>query len=215
MRYMMGSKYFFKNKPHFKSHDTDYIEWVDDKDVKEKRIIRGQGKDIFQLRRKNKEELIEDALKSQLAMVVGKFLIPEFNNEINFTIEDLNKLKPLIEKLDDKHKYEETIYNYYLENKSFILTEEQLEEAKTIEPGESKEEFKEEIESAKEDLGDADLGADKEPEESKPEEPEAKEEKVEEEKSEETETEDEGSEGEETEKSEDEEWEEAQKLFKI
>lgn len=129
MRYIMGSKYFFKKMPGFKSHDTDYLELVDDATLKDKRIIRGQGLDFFQLKRKPKEELIQDALKSQLPMVVGKFLIPEFNNEIGFTIEDLPKLQPLIDKLDDKHKYEAIIYNYYLQNNAFTLTSEQKEEA--------------------------------------------------------------------------------------
>jgi hypothetical protein len=125
----MGSTYFFKGQPEFNPHDIDYVELVDDKSIKEKLIIRGQGKDYIQLRRKDKESLIADALKTELAMVVGKFLIPEFNQEIGFTIEDLHKVKPLINRLDDKHKYEEIIYNSYLINKSFTLTKEQLEEA--------------------------------------------------------------------------------------
>ena len=58
-------------------------------------------------------------------MIVGKFLIPEFCEEIGMTIEDLPKLRPLIEKLDDGHKYEEIIFNSYIENGAFILTDEQ------------------------------------------------------------------------------------------
>ena len=58
-------------------------------------------------------------------MVIGKFLVPEFCNEIGFSIEDLRELVPLIEKLDKKHKYEEIIFNAYLENGAFILTDEQ------------------------------------------------------------------------------------------
>ena len=57
------------------------------------------------------------------------FLIPEFNKQISFTIEDLPKIKPLIDNLDEKHKYEEIIYNAYIENKSFTLTEEQRDAA--------------------------------------------------------------------------------------
>ena len=121
----MGSKFFFNRYPDYTSHDVDTIEIVETDEFKEKRIIRGQGKDMFFLKKKSKEELIADALKSELSMVVGKFLIPGFNKEIGFTIEDLPKLKPLIDKLDDKHKYEEIIYNSYLENGDFILTDEQ------------------------------------------------------------------------------------------
>ena len=58
-------------------------------------------------------------------MVVGKFLIPEFNKKIGFTIDDLPKIKPLIDRLDEKHIYEKIIYESYLENNSFTLTEDQ------------------------------------------------------------------------------------------
>jgi hypothetical protein len=126
---LMGSNYFFHQYPDFKSTDIDKIELVDTNEFKEKRVIRGQGKDYFYLKRKPKDQLIQDALKSNLPMVVGKFLIPEFNKQINFTIEDLPKLQPLIDKLDEKHKYEEIIYNAYIENKSFTLTEEQRDAA--------------------------------------------------------------------------------------
>ena len=125
----MGSNYFFHQYSDFKSTDIDKIELVDTNEFKEKRIIRGQGKDYFYLKRKPKEQLIQDALKSNLPMVVGKFLIPEFNKQISFTIEDLPRLQPLIDKLDEKHKYEEIIYNAYIENKSFTLTEEQRDAA--------------------------------------------------------------------------------------
>ena len=126
---LMGSNYFFHQYSDFKSTDIDKIELVDTNEFKEKRIIRGQGKDYFYLKRKPKEQLIQDALKSNLPMVVGKFLIPEFNKQISFTIEDLPRLQPLIDKLDEKHKYEEIIYNAYIENKSFTLTEEQRDAA--------------------------------------------------------------------------------------
>ena len=80
------------------------------------------------------------------------------------------------------------------------MSKEDLEDAKAIEPGESAEEFKEELEGAKS--------------EEKGEETEEKEEVESEEETEEEPKEDEGSdEGEE--EDEDEEWEKAQKMFKI
>lgn len=122
---LMGSNYFFKDYKDFKSHDIDYIDIIETNEFKEKRVIRGQGKDYFYLKRKPKEQLIQDALKSELSMVVGKFLIPEFNKKICFTIDDLPKIKPLIDRLDEKHIYEKIIYESYLENNSFTLTEDQ------------------------------------------------------------------------------------------
>jgi hypothetical protein len=56
-------------------------------------------------------------------MVIGKFLIPEFNELINFTIDDLPRLEPLLNRLDDKHKYEKIIYDSYIENNAFVLTD--------------------------------------------------------------------------------------------
>jgi len=125
----MGSNYFFSKYKDFTPHDLDTIELVNTKEFRYKRIIRGQGKDIFQLRRKPKEELIQDALRSNLPMVIGKFLIPEFNEEIGFVVDDLRELKPLIDKIDDKHKYEKIIYDAYLENGKFELTQEQRDAA--------------------------------------------------------------------------------------
>lgn len=62
-------------------------------------------------------------------MQIGKFLVPEFVQEIGFTIEHLKKLKPLAEKLDGRHKYEKVIYDAYIENGAFKLTEEQRSKA--------------------------------------------------------------------------------------
>ena len=126
---LIGSKYFFGRYPGFHSHDTDYVDVVDTNEFKEKRVIRGQGKDMFILKKKPKEHLIQDALKSELPMVVGKFLVPEFNKLIGFTIADLPKLLPQFEKLDEKHQYEKIIYDAYIENNSFTLTDEQRDAA--------------------------------------------------------------------------------------
>ena len=75
------------------------------------------------------DELIDITLFRNFPMEIGKFLVPEFIKEFKLSIDDLKRLKPIIPKLDDKHKYEEVIYNAYLENNDFILTNEQREEA--------------------------------------------------------------------------------------
>ena len=76
--------------------------------------------------------MIKDALMSKSGMVIGKFLVLEFINELNMTIEDLKTLKPLIERLDEKHLYEKVIYDSYIQNNDFYLTQEQLDEAYKI-----------------------------------------------------------------------------------
>ena len=127
---LMGSTYFFNMYPDFKSKDTDWWELVDElPDYKYMCRIASVSvpkREYFSFKRlSNKEDHIKAALDSKLSMVVGKFLVAEFCDEIGFTIEDLPKLKPLIDNLDEAHKYEEIIYNSYLENNSFSLTQEQ------------------------------------------------------------------------------------------
>ena len=62
-------------------------------------------------------------------MVIGKFLVPEFCDAIGFTIEDLPKLEVLVTRLDEKHLYEKIIYDSYIENNAFVLTDRQRDQA--------------------------------------------------------------------------------------
>ena len=127
---LMGSQYFFSCYEDFNSKDVDEIEIIETNEFKRSRQITGQGKCSFQLKKlESVDDYINHALESNLGMVIGKFLIPEFCEEIGMTINDLLKLQPLLRKLDDKHKYEELIYNSYIKNNSFALTDYQREEA--------------------------------------------------------------------------------------
>jgi hypothetical protein len=122
----MGSQYFFSCYGDFESKDIDELELIETTEFKYLRQRSGQGKCLFQLKKQScKENYINQALQSPIGMTIGKFLIPEFCAAIHFTIEDLHRLEALINKLDDKHKYEAIIFNSYLENSSFTLTEEQ------------------------------------------------------------------------------------------
>lgn len=123
---LIGSQYFFSCYDDFQSKDIDELQIIETNEFAQVRQITGQNRCLFQLKRhSSKEEYINWALKSELGMVIGKFLIPEFCEIIGFTIEDLSRLQPLIQKLDDKHKYEEIIFNSYIENGNFTLTKEQ------------------------------------------------------------------------------------------
>lgn len=127
---LMGSRYFFSCYDDFTSKDIDEIEIVETNEFNQVRQITGQGKCLFQLKKHlSKEEYINWALQSQVGMVIGKFLVPEFCEAIGFTIEDLPRLKVLLGRLDKKHKYEEIIFNSYVENGSFTLTDEQRKSA--------------------------------------------------------------------------------------
>lgn len=129
-KFLMGSQYFFSCYDDFDSKDIDEIEIIETNEFNHMRQLTGQGRCLFQMKKHpSKEEYINYALQSTLGMVVGKFLIPEFCEAIGFDINDLPRLKVLIDILDDKHKYEEIIFNSYVENGSFNLTDEQRERA--------------------------------------------------------------------------------------
>ena len=130
LRFLMGSNYFFSCFEDFTSKDVDEIELVDTKDFQYMRWITGQGRCLFQFRKlPHVDDYINYALQSKDGLVIGKFLIPEFCKAIGFTIKDLPRLSPLIEKLDNKHKYEKIIYDSYISNNNFHLTDEQLASA--------------------------------------------------------------------------------------
>ena len=91
-----------------------------------------EGKDVFFYRNLDKQGFIKDCLNSNLPMKAGKFLVPEFAKYLGLTIEDLKILKPVIANIDDKHEYEKVIYDSYIENNDFYLTEEQRLSAYTL-----------------------------------------------------------------------------------
>lgn len=127
---LIGSNYFFKNIPEFKSKDVDLIELINSpKDFKYVSHIHFKNKCIFKWRKMNPKQFIEITLKRNFPMEIGKFLIPEFCQQIGFTIEHLKQLKSLIDNLDDKHKYEKIIFDSYVSNNGFILTDSQILEA--------------------------------------------------------------------------------------
>lgn len=128
MSYLMGSTYFFKDYEDFSSKDIDVIEIVESSNAY-KKYFHGKKKCVFQvLKQPTTQDYINNE-KDEMGMSAGKFLVPEFNAEIGFTIEDLPKIKFLIDNLNPEHKYEEIIYNAYLKNGSFTLTQEQRDEA--------------------------------------------------------------------------------------
>ena len=127
---LIGSRYFFSVYDDFNGKDIDELQIIETDKFQQMQQLTGQGRCLFLMKKhKSKNDYINWALKSNLGMVVGKFLVPEFCNQIGFTINDLPTLKPLIDKLDNKHKYEEIIYNSYLQNNSFTLTQEQRNNA--------------------------------------------------------------------------------------
>lgn len=130
---LVGSNVFFKDIEGFTSKDTDILEFVDNPtDFKNVRQFKFPDKCVFQWRKMSIDELIDITLSRNFPMEIGKFLVPEFIKEFELSIDDLKRLEPIISKLDDKHKYEEVIYNSYIENNAFYLTDKQLKNAYEI-----------------------------------------------------------------------------------
>lgn len=133
MKFLVGSKYFFNKFDDYNSKDTDWVIIEDNpQHYTNTMTMRGRGEDLMFFKNRSKQEFINMTLSSNLPMVVGKFLIPEFNEYIGFTIDDLILFDHQFNKIDDKHLYEKYIYECYLVNKKFTLTESQLEEAYKI-----------------------------------------------------------------------------------
>ena len=112
------------------SKDIDILELVENPTgFKYQRQFRFKDKCVFQWKRMTPEEFIEVTLQNNTPMEIGKFLVPDFIKEIGITIDHLKQLSFLIERLDDHHKYEKVIYDSYIANNDFTLTDEQLNDA--------------------------------------------------------------------------------------
>ena len=131
-KFKMGSSYFFDIYDDYKLKDNDELHIVDEF-IFPNRVCMNMklfdGNDIFIFKNTDKQEYINDVYESGVNMKVGKFLIPEFNKYINFTIDDLKSLQPIFDNMDKKHTYERVIFESYLKNGDFFLTDEQRMEA--------------------------------------------------------------------------------------
>ena len=123
---IVGSRAFFEGLEGFTPKDKDILELVDNPTgFKDVRQFKFKDKCVFQWRRMPIEEFIEVTLKRGFPMEIGKFLVPEFALTLGLTIDLLKKLQPMVDNLDEAHKYEKIIYESYLSNGSFDLSEEQ------------------------------------------------------------------------------------------
>ena len=130
MRFKVGSSYFFNNYIDFRPNDIDEVEFEENPKLY-KNVMQFRKKDksqcLFKWRKMTADEFVEYTLNTKLPMELGKFLIPEIAEYLEFTINHLKQLEPVVKRLDDKHKYEEIIYNSYIKNNAFYLTQEQLD----------------------------------------------------------------------------------------
>ena len=134
-RIPIGSQAFFSEYEDYKSHDRDFVEFQDEPETFRKFMIaRENGDEIFYYKTMTKEEFIEFELTHivRIPMAAGKFLVPELVQFLGITIEDLKLFEDAFNRIDEKHLYEKKIYDFYVENGDFTLTQEQRNEAYQI-----------------------------------------------------------------------------------
>lgn len=131
LTYKIGSSYFFKNYEDYKEKDQDELCIMDRFPFPRTNVLnmKKDNKDVFFYRDMDKEGFIADTLKSGVPMRAGKFLVKEFAEHLGMDTEDLRRLDSLFNSMDDKHTYEKIIYEAYLSNGGFWLTDEQRDEA--------------------------------------------------------------------------------------
>lgn len=132
MKFKIGSRYFFEHMDDYVSNDNDWLYIMDEWNINGTNVLNikdKKGNDCFFYKNMSKEDFINDTLESNVPMRCGKFLVKEFNEYINFTIDDLKKLDIMFKKMDEKHLYEKHIYDCYIKNGKFELTETQLNES--------------------------------------------------------------------------------------
>ena len=129
---LVGSKAFFEGKDNFTPKDTDTLVWTSEpKGFKNYRQTTISGRCTIEYREMSKDELLEFAMRDKAnGLEFGKFLVPEFIQLIDMTIDDLKRLYAFYEsRIDDVHEYQKIIYKSYIENNDFTLTPEQIDKA--------------------------------------------------------------------------------------
>jgi hypothetical protein len=133
VKFEVGSRYFFTECPGYDPKDSDEL-WILPEPLFGRNtsfLIKNvkKRKDIILYPPFSKEEFISHDLQKNDRMKFGKYIIPEFAEYIGLTIKDLIGLKPLVSRLDEQHMYQRVIYDAYLENGEFFLTDVQRTKA--------------------------------------------------------------------------------------
>ena len=127
-RIVIGSRAFFEGMPDFQSKDKDILVLTDKPNgFTHYRQLSMSGRCTIEWARKPKDEFLAYAMREKAdGLEFGKFLVPEFAEELGLMIADLAMLySHFRERINDKHKYQYSIYNAYIANNAFVLSDEQ------------------------------------------------------------------------------------------
>lgn len=135
-RFLIGSKAIFSGYKNFDDITTDTdILIIDDEPIDydiETQYHDSNDDTIHYIRWKNmsKDELLFYHVHNvYMGTFIQKFLVPEYAEYLNLTIDELKSMERLLEFMDSKHEYEKVVFHAYVENNGFFLTPEQKEEA--------------------------------------------------------------------------------------
>lgn len=124
--FKIGSSIFFASYSDYTQKDIDILAITDlPLFGKPMMNMKLKDKDIFFMCIEDNNVMLDKTLESGINMRAGKFLSPEFAEYIGLTIEELKKLKPMFDDIDEKHMYEKVIFDSYIKNNGFFLTDEQ------------------------------------------------------------------------------------------
>lgn len=124
--FKIGSSIFFESYSDYTQKDIDVLAITDlPLFGKPMMNMKLKDKDIFFMCIEENSVMLDKTLESGVNMRAGKFLSPEFAEYIGLTIEELKKLKPMFDDIDEKHMYEKVIFDSYIKNNGFFLTNEQ------------------------------------------------------------------------------------------
>lgn len=127
---IVGSRAFFSGIEGFKALDCDTLVLTSEPDGftwRRERRLRGNCRFTYLL--ESPADMVQRTIDAGEPLLVGKFLVPEVADAIGATVADILPLEPLLEKLDDKHRYVAVIFEAVKANGSFTLTEAQRLEA--------------------------------------------------------------------------------------
>lgn len=129
----VGSSYFFNSLDEHHDLHVDKIALVDNTtNGWWKYIDVYGGATHYEWQKHTIGEWVDKLTSTNDNIRVSTFLVPDFINQIkdNLTIEEyFNKIKPLFNNLEDKYSWVVYVYNAYLNNKAFVLTDAQRESA--------------------------------------------------------------------------------------
>ena len=129
-QFKMGTSYFFDRYEDYVMKDYDDLCIMDTFPFTENVMnMKLKERDVFMFRNMDKQGFIDDLTESGVYMKAGKFLIPEFNEYIGFTIDDLKSIMYCFDRMDTRHTYEKQIAEFYIQNNGFYLTDEQRDSA--------------------------------------------------------------------------------------